>query len=155
MSSSGNRLPRLPHADRPRADEKILKRTGADLNNGWLARHGTLYLTDQRLVFVPTALDHLLGAKRREIARADLEVVERWPLSPGGMPRGAKRPRLILHANGVRYQVLLPDLDGWFDLLQVFYAKARKGDPGAHMPEFRREGVDNALLEVMEEGAPT
>ncbi len=150
MSSSEDRLPRLPHADRPRPDEKILKRTGADLNNGWLSRHGTLYLTDQRIVFVPTVLDHALGGKRREIARGDLDVVERWPLSVGGMPRGAKRPRLILHANGVRYQFLLPDLDGWFDVLQVIYSKAHRAGPTTHTPEFRREGIENVLLEVLE-----
>ena len=54
MASSEDRLPRVAHAERPRPDEKILWKTGADLNNGWLGRHGTLYLTEQRLVFVPT-----------------------------------------------------------------------------------------------------
>ena len=33
-------------------DEKIRKRSGADLQNGWMGRHGTLYLTDERIVFV-------------------------------------------------------------------------------------------------------
>ena len=76
MASSEDRLPRVAHAERPRPDEKILWKTGADLNNGWLGRHGTLYLTEQRLVFVPTPLDHLLRAKRREIAREDIEAIE-------------------------------------------------------------------------------
>jgi len=36
-----------------RPDETILKKSGADLQNGWLARHGELYCTEDRLVFVP------------------------------------------------------------------------------------------------------
>lgn len=149
MSSAEDRLPRVPHADRPRPDERVLKSTGADLNNGWLARHGMLSLTDTRLVFVPTALDHLLGAKRREIPRERVTAVERWPLSPGVMPRGAKRPRLYIYSDGVRYQFLLPDLDGWFDMLELAYAKAHQEDSTARMPEFRREGVVNGLMDTV------
>ena len=65
MAAPEDKLPRVSHADRPRDDEKVLRKGGADLNNGWLGRHGNLYLTEERLVFVPTPLDHLLMAKRR------------------------------------------------------------------------------------------
>ena len=58
----GSRLPRVPHAEKPRDGEKVFKRTGADLQNGWLARHGDLFLTEDRLVFVPTLLDTALMA---------------------------------------------------------------------------------------------
>ena len=150
MASSEDRLPRVKHAERPREGEKILWKTGADLNNGWLGRHGTLYLTEDRLVFVPTALDHLLGAKRREILRGDLDAVERWPISPGEMPRGAKRPRMYLWADGVRYQFIVPELDSWIDVLEVAYQRARESDASAHVPEFRRSGVQNGLLELLD-----
>ena len=144
-----DRLPRVKHADRPREGEKILWKTGADLNNGWLGRHGNLYLTDERIVFVPTPLDHLLRAKRREIPRDKLEVVERWPISPGHIPPGAKRPRLYLEAEGVRSNFFVGDLDGWIDILEVVYTRAREKDPSAHMPEIRREGISNPLLDVV------
>ncbi|MFZ4755575.1 MAG: hypothetical protein ACOYL4_06140 [Miltoncostaeaceae bacterium] len=148
MASSQDRLPRVAHAERPRPDEKILWKTGADLNNGWLGRHGTLYLTEQRLVFVPTPLDHLLRAKRREIAREDIEAIERFPLSPGVMPRGAKRPRMYLFANGVRYQFMVPDLDPWIDILEVVYTRAHEADSSVRIPEIRRNGIENALLDL-------
>ena len=45
----------------------------------------------------------------------DNTVIERWPISPGELPRGAKRPRLYITSQGTRYQFLLPDLDGWIE----------------------------------------
>ena len=144
------KLPRLKHAERPRADERALKQTGSDLNNGWLGRHGTLYLTDERVVFVPTALDHVLGAKRREIPLDTIRAVERWPLSPGDIPRGGKRPRLFIDTAEVRYVFLPSDLDGWFDLLQLVFYKRSKEDPGTGRPEFRRTGVENGLLDTVQ-----
>lgn len=120
------------------------------MNNGWLGRHGTLYLTDDRVVFVPTLLDHLLGAKRREIRLEDIRAVERWPISPGDMPRGGKRPRLFVDTADVRYILLPADMDGWFDLIQlVFYRRSRE-QPGSGRPEFRRTGMENGLLETVQ-----
>ncbi len=147
MARSEKRLPRGKNADRPRPDEKVLWKTGVDLNNGWLGRHGTLYLTDQRILFVPTPLDHLLGAKRREIPRDRLQIVERWPLNPGHMPPGAKRPRLYLYADGVKYQFIVGDLDAWFDIIEVVFTKAHAQDPTSHVPEFRRQGIENGLMD--------
>jgi hypothetical protein len=144
------RLPRVKSADKPRPGEKILKQTQTDLNNGWLGRHGKLSLTPERVVFVPTPLDTLLGAKRREIMLDDVRAVERWPLSPGEMPRGAKRPRLFIDTPDVRYIFLPTDLDGWFDILQLAFYRRSQERPGAGMPEFRRTGVDNALIETVE-----
>jgi hypothetical protein len=149
---ASDRLPKVAHAERPRPDEKVLRQTGADLNNGWLARHGTLYLCEDRIVFVPTPLDTALRAKRREIALDDLEAVERWPARPGTMPQGGKRPRLILHAGGVGHEFLVPDLDGWFDLFEVILCR-RGRQTGARLPEFIREGVENPLIEP-EDRAP-
>ncbi len=145
-----SRLPRVPHAAKPAPGERILKQTSCDLNNGWLGRHGTLYLTDDRVVFVPTLLDHLLGAKRREIRLEDIRAVERWPISPGDMPRGGKRPRLFVDTADVRYILLPADMDGWFDLIQlVFYRRSRE-QPGSGRPEFRRTGMENGLLETVQ-----
>jgi hypothetical protein len=149
MSAPSTKLPRVRHAERPRPDETVLKHGGVDLNNGWLGRHGTMSLTADRLVFVPTVLDHILGAKRREITLDDIRAVERWPLDPGDVPRGGKRPRLYVDTGETRYVFLSTDIDGWFDLLQLAFYKRSKEDPGSGMPEFRRTGVGNGLLETV------
>ena len=86
----GGRLPRLPHADKPRPDEKALKRSGADLQNGWLARHGDLVLTEERLVFVPTLLDTALLVMLRD-PRNHRQVAATLPGAGGG---SAMMPRL-------------------------------------------------------------
>lgn len=146
-ATKGNRtLPRGPHADKPRPDEPILRRSGADLQNGWLARHGELYATEDRLVFVPTLLDTALRAKRREIILDDIREIERFPLTPGAMPRGGRRPRMILHTPDCVYEIMVPDLDGWIDTLQrVYRRRAKKGR--TYEPVVRREGYDNPLLD--------
>jgi hypothetical protein len=141
----GSRLPRLPHADKPRPDEKVLKRTGADLQNGWLARHGDLILTEERLVFVPTVLDTALMAKRREIPVDSIRVIERFPLEPGTMPRGGRRPRMLLHTDECVYEFMVGDLDAWIDTLQRFFQlRERRGEGEA--PRIKREGYLNPLL---------
>ena len=141
----GGRLPRLPHADKPRAEEKVLKRTGADLQNGWLARHGDLILTEERLVFVPTLLDTALLAKRRQIMLEDVRAIERFPLSAGIMPRGGRRPRMLLHTDECVYEFMVGDLDAWIDLLErIFVLRERRGEGTA--PPVRREGHVNPLL---------
>ena len=77
---SRSALPRrAPQASAPGPDEKVLKRSGADLQNGWLGRHGDLVLTEDRLVFLPTLLDTALRAKRREIRLDDITLIERYP----------------------------------------------------------------------------
>ena len=139
------RLPRLPHADKPRPDEKVLKRTGADLQNGWLGRHGDLALTEERLVFVPTLIDTALLAKRREIRLDAIREIERFPLSEGMMTRGGRRPRMLLHTDECVYEFMVGDLDAWIDLLERFFQlRERRGEGTA--PPIRREGHINPLL---------
>jgi len=140
-----SKLPRAPHAPKPRPDETVRKRSGADLQNGWLSRHGTFTLTDDRLVFVPTLLDTGLGAKRREIMLADVRTVERFPRHPNDMPRGGRRPRMLLHTDECVYEFMLPDLDSWIDALEKMFVMRSKrglGDP----PPILREGVENFML---------
>lgn len=139
------RLPRGRQAAKPQPDEKIRKRTGADLQNGWLGRHGTLYLTDDRLVFVPTVLDTVLLAKRREISLDTLREIERWPKSPGDIPRGARRPRMRLHAPECTYEFMVGDLDAWIDALEKVYSIRHK-QGREHMPRVTRDGHENLLL---------
>jgi hypothetical protein len=138
-------MPRLPHAERPRPDETVRKRTGADLQNGWYGRHGTLYLSDDRLVFVPTVLDTFLGGKRREFKLDDIVEVERYPRSPEGMIAGGKRSRMIIFTEGCGYEFMVGDLDAWIDSIELVYAHRRKRG-ATHTPTFTREGSTTELL---------
>jgi hypothetical protein len=142
---AGSRLPRLPHADKPGPDERILKRTGADLQNGWLARHGELFLTEDRLVFVPTIIDTVLRAKRREIRLEDIGEIERFPIRPGDIPIGGRRPRMLLHTDVCVYEFLVGDLDAWIDTLERVYQMRRKKGKG-YTPRITREDYTNILL---------
>lgn len=138
------RLPRGPAAPRLGPGERSLKESGADLQNGWLARHGTLTVTDDRLLFVPTVLDTVLRARRREIPLDSVREVERWPISPGGFAPGGRRPRMRVHAGECVYELLVSDLDGWIDALELVYT--RRGQAGKpHRPRFTREGYTNLL----------
>jgi hypothetical protein len=143
--ASNSRLPRGPHAERPRPDEVIRKRSSVDLQNGWLSRHGTLYLTDERLVFVPTLLDTALRAKRREIPLERLAEVERYPKSPGDMIAGGKRPRLLLHAPECVYEMMVPDMDAWIDAIEIVCESRIKRGADDRMPVITREGYSNLL----------
>lgn len=145
MASTG-KLPRVPNADPPRPDEVVRKQTGADLQNGWLARHGTLFLTDERLVFVPTVLDRLMRAKRRELPLDGVETVERLPRGPGDMASGGRRARMLIHHGGCAYELMVGDLDAWIDaIMRVYTLRARDGRP--YRPTLLREGYDNRLYE--------
>lgn len=138
------RLPRLPHAAKPGPEENILKRGGADLQNGWLGRHGELVVTDERMVFVPTILDTFLRAKRREIKLDDISEIERFPVS-ATTSSGGRRPRMLIHTASCVYEVMVGDLDSWIDSLERIYVlRAKNGRP--HMPTITREGYTNLLL---------
>lgn len=138
------RLPRVGNAERPRPDETVRKQGSADLQNGWLGRHGELSLTDDRLVFVPTVLDMLLRAKRREIQLDDLLEIERWPRHVNAHTTAGRRARLLLHTNDCVYELMVSDMDEWIDALQlVFEHRQRNGRE--HMPVVSREGYVNML----------
>jgi hypothetical protein len=123
----------------------VRKQGGADLQNGWLGRHGTLYLADERLIFVPTVLDTVLGAKRREMPLDEITEVERSPASPDEVIPGGQRPRMIIHTPECAYELMVGDLDAWIDALEIVYAHRNKlGQP--HLPVFVREGSTTAML---------
>lgn len=144
--AAGGRLPRGRAVDPPRPGELVRKHTGADLQNGWLGRHGQLHLTDDRLVFVPTPLDRVLGGKRHQVVLDELAEIERHPVRPGEMGAGGKRPRMLLHAPECVYEMMVPDLDGWIDaIVRVYRLRARAGRP--YMPPVRREGYRDLLAE--------
>jgi hypothetical protein len=144
-SASTSKLPRKPNAAKPRVDEPVRKQSGADLQNGWLARHGTFSMTDERLVFVPTVLDTGLGAKRREIKLEDIRTIERFPRNPNSMPPAGRRARLLLHTDECVYEFLLPDLDSWIDALEKMFVMRSKRGLGDGPPVLR-EGVENFML---------
>lgn len=135
-----SKLPRGPQPDRPRPDETVVRAGGADLQNGWLARHGTLTLTESRLVFVPTPLDRLMQAKRREILFSKLVEVEREPRDPMGGTRGGRRPRMIVRDDVCAYEFLVGDLDSWIDTIEVVVDR-HKG-PGAPLKVLRDNYVN-------------
>lgn len=138
-------LPRKPHAAPPRPDEKILKRSGADLQNGWLGRHGDLVLTEDRLIFLPTLLDTALRAKRREISLDDITLIERYPERPGDPTPGGKRARMRLHTDECIYELMVGDLDAWIDTLErVYEMRVQSGRP--HRPPTKRKGHINIFL---------
>jgi hypothetical protein len=144
MATRTKKLPRVRNADRPRAEEVVRKSGGSDLQNGWLSRHGTLSITDERLLFSPTILDRVLGAKRREILLDEIEELERFPLSPEHFPPGGKRPRLLVHTGACTYEFMVGDLDSWIDgILRVFELRRQAGRP--HTPGVLREGYRDML----------
>lgn len=146
MATTTNRkLPRIKHAERPRPGETVRKRGGADLQNGWLGRHGTMFLCDERLVFVPTILDTAMRAKRREFPLDEITAIERVPKSPDEIIPGAKRPRVVIHTAECGYEFLLSDMDAWIDAFLIVYRhRAKNGND--YMPEVIREGSTTALL---------
>ena len=139
------RRPRGPNAEKIRPDETTLKEGGADLQNGWLARHGNLVITDDRMVFLPTVLDTVLRAKRREVPLDDITEIERWPHSPGGLAPGGKRPRMLIHTDACVYEFMVGDLDSWIDSFELVY-KRRVGQGKPHVPTITREDYVNLLL---------
>lgn len=144
-TKKNNRLPRLPHAQKVQPGERVVKGTGADLQNGWLARHGELSLTEERLVFVPTIIDTLMRAKRREIFLDNIQEIERFPLRPGDMPLGGRRPRMLLHTPECVYEFMVGDLDGWIDVFELVYRRRRRHGK-EHTPRITREDYVNVLL---------
>lgn len=146
MGDSTRRLPRRPNAEKPGPGETVLKQGGADLQNGWLSRHGELLVTEDRLVFLPTILDTVLGAKRREMPLDEISEIERFPISPNsGLPSGGRRPRMLIHTPECTYEFMVGDLDSWIDSLErVYMLRAKKGR--THAPTITREGYTNLLL---------
>ena len=145
MGESTRRLPRGPHAPKPGPDEQVLKSSGADLQNGWLSRHGQLSVTEDRLVFVPTILDTVMGAKRRQLTLDEISEIERFPIAPTGGHTGGRRPRMLIHTPACVYEFMVGDLDSWIDSLERVYAiRAKKGR--TYMPTITREGYTNLLL---------
>lgn len=127
-----SKLPRGPQPDRVRPGEKVMRSGGADLQNGWLARHGTLSLTEERLVFVPTPLDRLMRARRHEILFSRLTEVERQPADPAGGNPGGRRARMVVRDDVCAYEFMVSDLDSWIDTIEVTVDRARRaGRAGA------------------------
>lgn len=141
-----SRLPRVPHATAPGADERVLKRSGADLQNGWLGRHGELVLTEDRLVFLPTFLDTLLRARRRSIPLDEITAIEREPRRVGDTNNSGRRSRILLHTEECVYELIVGDLDAWIDTMERVY-EIRAGKGKEHRPETLRENHVNIFLE--------
>jgi len=147
MGTANRKLPRNPRAARLSADETVRKRTGADLQNGWMGRHGTLYLTDDRALFQPTILDTILRAKRREFPLDDITEIERSPASPDEVLPGGRRPRLIIHTAECGYEFMVGDMDAWIDAFEIVYAhRQKRGKPAK--PVVTRTGSTTGLLDI-------
>ena len=131
-SKENRTLPRVPHADKPRPDETVLKKSGADLQNGWLAGHGDL--SRPRTAW---------SSSRRSSTRRCAPSAARSPstTSPRSsasrsrrrMPPGGRRPRMILHTPDCAYELMVADLDGWIDSLSgSTTCGPRRATPRAH-----------------------
>ena len=139
-----NKLPKRANAEPLREDERLRKLSDADMQNGWLSRHGKLHLTDDRLLFVPTPLDRALLCKRREISLDEITAIERYPRSVNDPP-SLKRSRLILQTPECHYELLVGDLDAWIDAMEKVY-DLRQKDGRPHKPETLRDDYENLLL---------
>ncbi len=147
MGTANRKLPRRSHAEKIRDTETLRKRGGADLQNGWWGRHGTLYLTDERLLFHPTPIDTVLGGKRREMPLDEIVEVERLPHSPDEILPGGRRPRMVIHTEECGYELMVGDLDAWIDALEIVYAKRRRSSPSVRAPAIVRTGSTTGLLD--------
>lgn len=149
------RLPRIPNAERPRPDEKVWRVGEADLQNGWLGRHGKLSLLETRLVFVPTPLDMLLRAKRREIPLDAITHITREPRDVGGAAPGGRRARVVIGDAACDYQVMLGDIDNWIDMIELVTNRRRGKVARPEKIVVGRENYVNPLTAVMAEESPT
>ena len=144
MGNSRSKLPRVAAAPPVGEDERRRKIGDADLQNGWLSRHGSLVMTDDRLVFTPTPLDRAMFAKRREIVLDEISEIERFPKHVDEGWAG-KRARMLLHTPECIYEFIVADLDAWIDALEKVYdLRAKAGRP--HRPTVTREGYENLLM---------
>jgi hypothetical protein len=106
------------------AESGVRRRGLVSLNAGWLARGGLLRLFHDRLEFEPNPLERLLRARRRVIAFAEIERIERRPARPGELLPAGEAPRMRVHLTGGRNLDLLPagDLDEWLVEVRESYA---------------------------------
>lgn len=91
-----------------------MARIPANHTEGGTARGGWIWLTDQRLLFAPHALDAGLGAARVEIPLAQIASVGKEPAGcgPGAWFSGGLRARLRLEtADGTRHLFVVNGLD--------------------------------------------
>jgi hypothetical protein len=94
----------------------VRKRGMVSVNVGWLARGGLLRLYADRLEFEPNPLERLLLARRRVIAFADIERLERRPAHPGDPLADGRTPRMRVHLRAAGPIDVLPagtTLDDW------------------------------------------
>ncbi|MDH3226698.1 MAG: hypothetical protein OEM67_06380 [Thermoleophilia bacterium] len=144
MGKSRSKLPKVGAAAPVGDDERVRKSGDADLQNGWLSRHGTLALTDDRLVFSPTVLDRAMLAKRREIVLDEVSEIERFPKHVDTGWAG-RRARVLVHTEPCIYELMVPDIDAWIDAMEkVYELRAKAGR--RHKPTITREGYENLLL---------
>ena len=63
------------------------------------------------------------------------------------MPRGGRRPRMLLHTDVCVYELMVGDLDAWIDLLErYFQLRERRGD-GEPPPIWRENHLNPLLME--------
>lgn len=145
MGQKRDRLPKGPQPEKLLPDERVMKQGSADLQNGWLGRHGTLSLTDTRMVFVPTPLDTLLRGRRQEMRLDEITEIERYPIDAQAHAV-QKRPRILVHTPDTTYQLMVGDMDSWIDTLEIVYRRRERNGEGT-TPKITRKGYTNFLLE--------
>lgn len=116
----------------------VRRRGLVSVNVGWLARGGLLRLFHDRLEFEPNPLERLLYARRRVIAFADVERVERRPARRDEISPVGEAPRMRVHLRAGGHIDVLPagdTLDAWLVEVRESYGwwfrRARDAAPEA------------------------
>ena len=82
MGEARRWLPRGPHAEKPGPDETILQQSGADLQNGWLARHGELSPPRTGWSSCPPSSTRSCAPSAARSSSTTSREIERFPVSP-------------------------------------------------------------------------
>ena len=115
-------------------EDGVRRRGLVSVNTGWLARGGLLRLYRDRLVFEPNPLERLMLARRRTIAFAELERVERRPERPGDVSPVGQTARMRLHMSDGSHIDVIPagdTLDEWLPMIDQAWSWYRRS---AHEP---------------------
>ena len=110
-------------------EDGVRRRGLVSVNTGWLARGGLLRLYRDRLEFEPNPLAPPMLARRRPIAFAPPERVERRPERPGDVSPVGQTARMRLHMSDGSHIDVIPagdTLDEWLPMIDQAWSWYRR-----------------------------